>query len=173
MTRNVNPRRALVTAYLDQYETKERVSTAELATGLIGWLHTLAEQGDSDAPVALEEIRRDGAQAWVKRARSQRHYWADADTGRVLGMRSHAGVIARDDKGASTGHFQQVAFRSLTRAELTEWRDRYAAQRDTASIQVATADQVLRAWDDHPEAETAGDVCALAGIGIPDELTGT
>lgn len=171
MTRHNNPRRALVTTFVDSHAGKERVSVSELADGLLDWLRVLAEQGDVIAVAALEEIPRDGAQAWIRQELRKQHYWADADTGRVLGAPSRAGVMTRDDTGVPTGHYQQAWFASLTRDELAEWRQKQAAQRDTLSIKVATADRVLRAWEDHPEAETAGDVCALAGIDLPDEMT--
>jgi hypothetical protein len=168
------PLRALVDQFLKQAEADliDRAAPAQLAPDFAAWVEALAEGGDMIAQAALDRMRLDGAERWLKEGIARRVGWLDPETGQALAGRTRAGTPMRDEQGARVGGFQQVMFRRMTRREFEDWAAMLRANRAALDASLAFARQVLHAWDRYPEAETVEAVCNLAGIELPPELRG-
>jgi hypothetical protein len=174
MTRQSGPFRQLADQFLKEAEAAliDRPVTAVLASNFNDWLVKRAKDGDRFAQAALDRMRQEGAEKWIKEALARRVGWVDPESGQQLAGRTRAGTPMRDEHGARIGGFQQVLFRRMTRREFEDWTAMLRANRDALSASIAFANQVLRAWDQHPQIEALDDLCRVAGIALPPELRG-
>jgi hypothetical protein len=174
MTRQSGPFRQLADQFLKEAETAllDRPVTAALAGDFTDWLAKRATPGDQFARAALDRMRQEGAEKWIKEALARRVGWVDAESGQRLAGRTRAGTPMRDENGARIGGFQQVLFRRMTRREFEDWVAMMRANRDSLSASIAFGNRVLRAWDEHPQIEALDELCTVAGIDLPDELRG-
>lgn len=164
------PFQDFVDAFLKEQGEPERASVAELGDNFIVWLQRRPEQDGPLAKAAMDAMRREGSQKWMRETLGHRVVFVDQSTRQVLAGRTRAGVPVRDEHGAPLGTYQQVFFRSMTRREfadeLVKWRANWAG----AGAYVALGQQIERAWTDHPTIATVGEVCDAAGIVLPPEL---
>jgi hypothetical protein len=85
-------------------------------------------------------------------------------TGKEVVLPNEVGIRPRRDDGAIENYSQRCFFIDLPRASALDVLLREQQEVDTHSGKVAAYEYYLAVWDAHPEAETARDACALAGI---------
>lgn len=138
--------------------------------GVLSDLRADESEGDECASRIIDAMAADGLMKALNRhiARDT-GVIVETTTGRVVSMPKRANVVVRDDDGSTTGATQSAFWTSLSRASFAEWAAQQIHLAESLRFKALAIRRVLKALDQFPNAQTAGEACRLSGID-PDSL---